>query len=52
MNPDGVVKNVSPSYEECRKIATHLKIPLKKVYPETKQAAFNLLAKKTNQNLS
>jgi hypothetical protein len=49
---DGVVKNISPSYEECRKIATHLKIPLKKVYQEAKQATSNLLAKKTNQNLS
>ena len=44
---DGVVKNVSPSYEECRKIATHLKIPLKKVYQEAKRAAFDLLGKRT-----
>ena len=44
---DGVVKNISPSYEECRKIATHLKIPLKKVYQEAKQAAFDLLEKRT-----
>jgi len=44
---DGVVKNISPSYEECRKIATHLKIPLKKVYQEAKQAAFDLLGKRT-----
>jgi hypothetical protein len=44
---DGVVKNISPSYEECRKIATHLKIPLKNIYQEAKQAAFDRLAKKT-----
>jgi len=44
---DGVVKNISPSYEECRKLATHLKIPLKKVYQEAKQAAFDLLEKRT-----
>lgn len=44
---DGVLKNISPSYKECRKIATHLNIPLKKVYQEAKQAAFDLLAKKT-----
>ncbi|GAI02184.1 unnamed protein product, partial [marine sediment metagenome] len=37
----------SPSYEECRKLATHLKIPLKKVYQEAKQAAFDLLGKST-----
>ncbi|GAI37289.1 unnamed protein product, partial [marine sediment metagenome] len=41
---DGMVKNISPSYEECRKIATRLNIPLKKVYQEAKQAAFDLLA--------
>jgi uncharacterized protein (TIGR00299 family) protein len=45
---DGVVKNISPSYEECRKITTHLRIPLKKVYQEVKQAAFDLLKKKTS----
>ncbi len=44
---DGIVKNISPSYEECRKIATHLKIPLKGVYQEAKQAAFDLLGKRT-----
>ncbi len=49
---DGVVKNISPSYEKCQKIATHLNIPLKKVYQETKQAALDLLRKKPNQNLS
>jgi len=43
---DGIVKNVSPSYEECRKIATRLNIPLKKVYQEAKQTAFDLLTKK------
>jgi len=43
---DGIVKNVSPSYEECRKIATRLNIPLKKVYQEAKQAAFDLLGEK------
>jgi len=52
MNHDGVVKNISPSYEECRKVATYLNIPLKKVYQEAKQAAFDLLAKKANQNIS
>jgi len=43
---DGMVKNISPSYEECRKIATRLNIPLKKVYQEAKQAAFDLLGEK------
>jgi len=43
---DGIVKNISPSYEECQKIATHLNIPLKKVYQEAKQTAFDLLGEK------
>lgn len=43
---DGMVKNISPSYEECRKIATRLNIPLKKIYQEAKQAAFDLLGEK------
>ncbi|TKJ47997.1 TIGR00299 family protein [Candidatus Aerophobetes bacterium Ae_b3a] len=47
---DGMVKNISPSYEECRKIATRLNIPLKKVHQEAKQAAFDLLAKKRKLN--
>jgi len=47
---DGVVKNVSPSYEECRKIATRLNVPLKKVYQEAKQATSDLLAKKRKFN--
>ncbi len=47
---NGMVKNISPSYEECRKIATRLNIPLKKVYQEAKQAASDLLAKKTKLN--
>jgi len=47
---DGIVKNISPSYEECRKIATRLNIPLKKVHQEAKQAAFDLLAKKRKLN--
>lgn len=49
---NGMVKNISPSNEECRKIAARLNIPLKKVYQEVKQTAFDLLIKKTNQNLS
>ncbi len=47
---DGIVKNVSPGYEECRKIATHLNIPLKEVYQEAKQASSDLLAKKKKLN--
>jgi len=43
---NGVIKNISPGYEECRKIATHLNIPLKKVYQEAKQTALDLLEKK------
>jgi len=47
---DGIIKNISPSYEECRKIASRLNIPLKKVYQEAKQTAFDLLAKKRKLN--
>ncbi len=47
---DGIIKNISPSYEECRKIATRLNIPLKKIYQEAKQTAFDLLAKKRKLN--
>ncbi len=47
---DGIVKNISPSYKECRKIAIRLNIPLKKVHQEAKQAAFDLLAKKRKLN--
>lgn len=48
---DGIVKNISPSYEECRKIATRLNIPLKEVYQEAKQASSHLQKKKTNENI-
>lgn len=49
---NGILKNISPSYEECRKIATRLNIPLKEVYQEAEQATSDLLTKKTNQNLT
>ena len=47
---DGMVKNISPGYEECRKIATRLNIPLREVYQEAKQAASDLLARKRKLN--
>ncbi len=47
---DGMVKNISPGYEECRKIATRLNIPLKEVYQEAKQATSDLLARKRKLN--
>ena len=34
-----VVKNISPEYEDCRRIALQLGIPLKEVYEEAKRAA-------------
>lgn len=34
-----VVKNISPEYEDCRRIASQLGIPLKEVYEEAKRAA-------------
>jgi uncharacterized protein (TIGR00299 family) protein len=37
---DGVVKNVSPEYEECRQIAEEHHVPLKVVYEEAKKTAF------------
>jgi uncharacterized protein (TIGR00299 family) protein len=36
---DGVVKNVSPEYEECRQIAEEHHVPLKVVYEEAEKAA-------------
>jgi uncharacterized protein (TIGR00299 family) protein len=36
---DGVVKNVSPEYEECRQIAEKYHVPLKVVYEEVKKVA-------------
>ncbi|KKM99307.1 hypothetical protein LCGC14_1149140 [marine sediment metagenome] len=47
---DGMVKNISPGYEECRKIAPRLNIPLREVYQEAKQAASDLLARKRKLN--
>jgi len=38
---NGVIKNITPSYEDCQKIALRLNIPLKKVYEEAKEAAEN-----------
>lgn len=49
---NGILKNVSPSYEECRKIATRLNIPLKEVYQEAEQATSDLLTRKTSRNTS
>ena len=34
-----VVRNISPEYEDCRRIASQLDIPLKEVYEETRRAA-------------
>lgn len=34
-----VVKNISPEYEECRRIAEKHRVPLKEVYEEAKKAA-------------
>jgi len=35
----GVVKNIAPEYEECRRIAEQRRVPLKEVYEEAKMAA-------------
>lgn len=45
-----VVELIFPSYEECRKIATCLDIPLKNISQEAEQDAFDLLAKKRKLN--
>ncbi|HDN80528.1 MAG TPA: nickel pincer cofactor biosynthesis protein LarC [Chloroflexi bacterium] len=34
-----IVKNISPEYEDCRRIASQLGIPLKEVYEEARRAA-------------
>jgi len=33
----GIIKNVAPEYEDCKKIAKQYKIPLKEVYEEAKK---------------
>ncbi|MEN6317976.1 MAG: nickel pincer cofactor biosynthesis protein LarC [Syntrophaceae bacterium] len=42
------VKNISPEYENCKKIAVKENIPLKTVYDEAKEAAMNILKYKPN----
>jgi hypothetical protein len=37
------VKNVSPEYEDCRRIASQLDIPLKEVYDEAKRVAREMI---------
>jgi len=37
----GVVKNISPEYEECRRLAEQRGVPLKVVYEEARRAAIN-----------
>ncbi len=39
----GVVKNMSPEYEDCRRIASQLDIPLKEIYDEAKRAATEMI---------
>lgn len=34
-----IVKNISPEYEDCRRIALQRGIPLKEIYEEAKRAA-------------
>lgn len=38
-----VVKNMSPEYEDCRRIASQLDIPLKEIYDEAKRAATEMI---------
>ncbi len=38
-----VVKNISPEYEDCRRIASQLGIPLKEVYEEARRAAREMI---------
>lgn len=39
----GVIKTISPEYEDCRRIALQLGIPLKEVYEEAREAARGLV---------
>jgi uncharacterized protein (DUF111 family) len=38
---EGKVKNISPEYEDCKRIAQQLRIPLKIVYEEAKKEVYN-----------
>jgi uncharacterized protein (TIGR00299 family) protein len=40
-----IVKNISPSYEDCKKLAQKLKIPLKDIFEEVEKEARRLLSK-------
>lgn len=37
------IKNIAPEYEDCKKIATQYKVPLKEVYEEIKKVAYEKL---------
>jgi len=39
----GEIKNISPEYEDCKKIAKQHQVPLKEVYEEVKKVAYDKL---------
>jgi len=39
----GIIKNVAPEYEDCKKMAKQHQVPLKEVYEEVKKVAYNKL---------
>lgn len=39
----GEIKNISPEYEDCKKMAKQYKVPLKEVYEEAKKVAYDKL---------
>ena len=39
----GKIKNISPEYEDCKKIAKQHHVPLKEVYEEAMKAAYDKL---------
>ncbi|HIC94743.1 MAG TPA: DUF111 family protein, partial [Anaerolineae bacterium] len=41
----GVVKNISPEYEECRRLAEQHGVPLKAVYEEARMVASEILGR-------
>ena len=39
----GKIKNIAPEYEDCKKMAKQLQVPLKEVYEEVKKVTYNKL---------
>jgi len=48
---DGEIIQVSPEYEDCKRLATRKGVPLKDIFEEAKRAAWTLLERKMQSNV-